>query len=156
MPRAVIPSPSGPVENGPDLAGWREAQDRLREALGEDVTFSIPLPKTYDESVALDPETGEPYDPTVVPTSGGGFTSVIVRATVVFHPIKRGDEDQVEQSAVGMMDIKNVALLVGEADYPGIQDAAEFVLHGRDYRITDMMPDGLVGIDRYVVYGAAK
>lgn len=140
----------------PDLAGFRDAQDRLRQALGQDIVFQIPVAKTWGPDVSLDPETGEPYDPTAVPVSGGGVTTVTVRATVIFRPIKRGDEDQVTGVAGGVMNDQNVALLVAATDFTEIEPATGFVLNGKDYSITDIMPDGLGEIDRYVVYGEAR
>lgn len=145
------------MPNAPDIAGFRDAQNRLREVLGQDVTFHVPEAVTWDPAVALDPETGQPYDPTTVPTSGGGHADVVIRVSVVFRTIRRGAvEDQVIDQPVGVMNDGTVALLIAQADYAAIQDATEFVLNGKDYRITDILPDGIGEIDRYVAFGEAR
>jgi hypothetical protein len=154
MPRGVIPNLSE-IPNGPDLDGWREAQARLRTALGQNVTFKIPLPKVWDPDVQLDPETGEPYDPTVVPTSGGGFAEIEKRVSVVFRPIHPNVEDPVLDEPAGVMHRESVALMADPADYPDIEDAARFTLQGNEYRVTSIDADGLVETDRYVIFGEA-
>lgn len=157
MPRGVIPDPTL-LTNGPDLDGWRDAMNRLRVALGQDIAFQVPVTPVWPAGVQLDPENGRPYDPTIQPESGGDTTDVIVRVGVVQPPIRTGSaRDDVDMgSAAGPMLTTNVALIVGEADYPAIQDATTFVLNGRDYRITDILPDGLTRVDRYIAYGEAQ
>lgn len=157
MPRGVIPDPTL-LTNGPDLDGWRDAMNRLRIALGQDITFKVPVAPVYAAGVQLDPETHAPYDPTILPESGGDTTDVIIRVGVVQRPIRsaRPADDVDMGSAAGPMLTTNVALIIGEADYVSIQDATAFVLNGRDYGITDIYPDGLTRIDRYIVYGEAK
>jgi hypothetical protein len=140
----------------PDIAGFKDAQKRLRNYLGQEIDFQIPVPKTWGPDVALDPETGEPYDPTAVLTSGGGDTIVTVKATVIFRPIKRGDEDLVAGVAAGVMNEENVALYIDVSDFASVEAATGFSWNGKDYRITDMLPDGLTSIDHYIVYGEAR
>jgi hypothetical protein len=50
--------------DAPDLAGFRDAQERKRLALGEDVIFRWPAQRVYAAGVSLNAE-GEPLDPTV-------------------------------------------------------------------------------------------
>lgn len=139
----------------PNIQGFKDAQNQLIEKLGQDITFRVPVPAVYPANVSLDPESGEPYDPTAVPTSGGDHDEVEVKVTVVFRPLGT-DKDDVVSETIGLLNTTDVALIARAADYSDIQDAAEFDLNGRAYRITDIVPDGLVGIDRYIVYGQAK
>lgn len=140
----------------PDIAGFKDAQERLRQQLGVDVTFEIPEPKTWGPDVAIDPESGEPFDPTTVPTSGGGTTEVVKRASKIFRPIVRSGEDSAVSSPIGVMDTEHMAVVIGEADYADVQDATGFTVNGKGYGITDSTPDGLDAIDRYIFYGQAR
>lgn len=139
----------------PDIAGFVDAQERLRESLGNDVTFKIPQEKVWPDGVQLDPETGEPYDPTVVPVSGADFDEVERKVTVVFRPIHPNVEDPVDDQPAGVMHRESAALIASPAVYADIEDAAFFVLNGMEYRVTSIDPDGIVGIDRYIVFGEA-
>ena len=157
MPQGIIPDPTL-LKNGPDMDGWRDAQNRLRVALGQDITFKVPIPAVYAAGVQLDPENGRPYDPTIKPESGGGTTDVIVRVSVVSRPIRaaRPEDDVDSGSAAGPMLTPPILLLVGVTDSPTIQDAVSFVYDGRNFAITDIIADGLTRVDRYIVYGEAK
>lgn len=140
----------------PDITGFREAQSKLRTLLGQDIVFHVQAEKVWGPDVAIDPEQGEPYDPTSVPESGGEITDVTVRASVVFRPLARTPEDEVTTSPVGLMGTQVVALDIAPADYLAIEDAIEFILNGRTFHITDITPDGLTSVDRFIVYGQAQ
>lgn len=139
----------------PDIAGFREAQARLRQKMGQDVAFSIPETPQWAPGVQLDPETGRPYDPTIEPTAGGGFTTVTHRVSVIFRPIRGRLQDETEATAMGIVSDDTAALLMDPADYPSVESAVKFDLNGTDYKITEAVPDGLAGVDRYVVFGEA-
>jgi hypothetical protein len=64
----------------PDIAGFIAAQDRMRQVFGRDVPFNVPVAPVWPVDTQLD-ENGEPYDPTVVPSSGGGMTFTITDMT---------------------------------------------------------------------------
>jgi hypothetical protein len=144
------------VTLAPDIAGFKDAQRRLRQTTGQDITFRIPVAPVWDPAVQRDPETGDPYDPTAVPTSGGGFTNVVVRASVNFKPIRVHILDEVQDFAGGVQRTDQVALTVDTLAYPPIQDATEFVLNGVDWKITEVIPDGLQTEDRKVIFGEVK
>lgn len=155
MPIArVNPLRSGPVI---DLDGWRDAHARLNTALGVQVEFRVPTPKVYAANVAVDPETGEPYDPTAVPIPGGPPTAVIITVGPVFRPIRAvHPTDASVTSEAGLRREEDVALLIEEKDYPSVKDATEFTLFDIDYKLTEIIEDGLVARDRYIAYGEAR
>lgn len=153
MPRAVIPD-IRTLQNAPSIAGWRDAMERLNQALGQLVTFKIPEARVWPAGTVVDPETGEPYDPTVVPESGGGVTAVTITATPVFKAIQ--PEDPIFQGVGGVRRGSDAAVIVMDYDYVSIVGATEFTLFDVDYRLTELVADGLVDIDRYIAYGEAR
>ena len=53
----------------PDLQGFRDAQSELRQLFGQDITFQAKAAATWPLGTPIDPETNEPYDPTIEPVS---------------------------------------------------------------------------------------
>lgn len=154
MPREARLNPL--VRSGPDIDGWREAQDRLITSMGVSVEFRTPSPKVYAPNVAVDPETGVPYDPTIVPVSGGEMATDLVVVSPVFRSVRPANPtDPIFQNAAGVMRDENAALIIREMDYPIVQFATEFTLFEIDYKLTEIIADGLVGRDRYVAFGEA-
>lgn len=144
------------MAGGPDIAGFKEAQDRLRTELGTDVMFDIPVPPVWPPGTQLDRETGEPYDPTVVPESGGGTTQVTVRALPVFRPIRTAGEDFVEAGPGGITRDRAAALDLADEDYAQVENATHFTLSGMRFRVTEAIPDGIEAApDRHIIYGEA-
>lgn len=151
MPRGVIPD-TATVTDGPDMSGFAEAQSRLRVALGMDVTFRIPQAPVWPAGTQLDPETGEPYDPTVVPTSGGGWDDVIVRAVPIQRPIRAGrGDDSVDEGPSGVRYDDNIAVRIDAADQPVVEPAKRLIAHGVEYAITEITDDD----DQFIVFGQA-
>jgi hypothetical protein len=148
MPTGVIPSHLGDGP-WPDTDGFRDAQDRLIEGLGEDVTFITPEPKVYAPDVMLDPETGEPFDPIAEPISGGGETAVTLRV-VPIEGHQRAD-DETEVRPMGLMDTLSPVFIVHSGDAPQLEGAVYVDHNGERYHITDVKNDD----DRYLVYTEA-
>lgn len=145
----MIPAPNTP--------GFIEAQERLIDQLGTDVGIHTRTAAVYAPDVSIDPESGEPYDPTAVPTQGGGFTTVIVRGATVRRLIARGGPDQVDDSPGGVMREGHAVLAVKIADQPKVADADEATIAGMRYRITDVVGEAILGQTyRYVVFLEAK
>lgn len=139
----------------PDIAGFQEAQQRLRDLMGVEVTFKIPVDPTWPAGTPLDPQTGRPYDPTVEPESGGGFDEVVKTVGLVFRPIKVNVEDPVgDEVQGGIRHGESMALSVSVPDYADIQDAAQVDLEGTEYRVMSIMVDPGLD-DRYIVFGEA-
>lgn len=141
----------------PETQGFRDAMDRLRDVMGGDVTFRIPQPKTWPPGTPLDPETGEPYDPAIQPTSSG-FDDVVKHVGIVTKPISPAREGgDVRFEAGGEFSGMDAVLDVAAADYPDVQDATEVTVLGRHFKIIEGNPGDIAGVvDRYVVYLEAK
>jgi hypothetical protein len=139
----------------PDIAGFLEAQERMREEFGRDVAFNVPVAATWPADTQLD-ENGEPYDPTVVPTSGGGTAPSVIHVGVVRQALPTNEEDEVDRGPGGVRSTERAVLIVAPPDYLTVQPAVSFELDGIAYTITDMTPDGIVGTDRWLVFGEAS
>jgi hypothetical protein len=127
----------------PDLVGYREAQVALIAKLGSDVEFFLPAETVWPENAILDPETGTPYDPTVLPLSSG-FSSAVVRCGVSRrHP----DKDDALATAIGDAIDTEGLLIVPLADYEeaDLDEATEARVNGSLYEITQTESDGLGG-----------
>lgn len=144
------------MTTGPNIVGFKDAQHRLREALGSDVLFRIPVAPVWDPSVPRDRETGMPYDPTAVPISGGDFTEVTLRVATNFKPIRVHIVDDVTTFAGGVERTDQTAVVVDAIDWPAVRFATEFVWNGVDWKITQVIPDGIAGTERYIVFGQVK
>jgi hypothetical protein len=139
----------------PNVAGWMEAQDRLREKLGTTVYFLIPPTLTvedYPPGTSLDPETQLPFDPTVEPISGEQAQRVSVVASVVHRPIDTDVRDAALNMPVGLVPSGNAALIISLADRPRVEDATEVEIWGERYRITEWRRDGLTVQNRWIVF----
>jgi hypothetical protein len=106
--------------------------------------------------VQLDPESGEPYDPTVVPTSGGGDTEIEKICVVVFRPIHVNVEDPIFTGPSGLRRGESVALILDPGDFPDVEHATVAEFNSVEYRVTEIIPDGLVDTDRYIVFLEAR
>lgn len=142
----------------PDIAGFQEAQRRLRDEFGVDITFHVPEVPVYPPDTQLDPETGKPFDPTIRPTSGDGFTDVVKHCHVIFRPIHVNLEDPLgdDHLAGGFRRQTSAVLDIDVADFPDVDDASEVTFNGTRYKITDFENDGIVGVDRVLAFLEAK
>jgi hypothetical protein len=137
----------------PDIAGFREAQDELIQRLGQDVTFHIPGAVTYPPGTPLDRETGRPHDPTIKPVSEP-VVDEVVRCSVVYRPI--AGEDDVEANIGGVRRTTSMALAMRVPDFARVEDATEATVNGRDYKVTEIVPDGLTEVQRYIAFLEAR
>lgn len=119
----------------PDVAGFREAQSRKRQELGEDVVFLGEVLLTFPEGTRIDPEAGRPYDPTVQPTASGQ-ASASVRCGVAFRPVT----EDATATAAGWTDESHVML---NAPYPFPGEWLEFRLRGARYKIVSIKSDAI-------------
>lgn len=139
--------------SGPDIAGFLDAQNRLRDNMGHDVDFMVRVPAVWPEDVALD-DDGSPYDPTVEPLSGGGLEAVTKRVGVIYKqasPMRPGAATRFEP--IGEMSGIDLILDVNAADRADIQTAVQVWLNEQRFKIVEWVPGGLGKIDRYLVYG---
>lgn len=137
----------------PDLTAYREAQVALIAKLGSTVEFFLPSKVVWPEDAILDPETGEPYDPTVVPTSSG-FSSASARCGIAIRSGGRATDDEIT-TALGPFEEGEGALLVPIEDYEAedLDEATEAVVYNERYEIRQAEEDGLADDNhRVIVY----
>jgi hypothetical protein len=129
----------------PDLDGFRDASVRLRAAMGRELTYLTPTPTTWPPGTALDPETGEPYDPAIAPLASG-FTSAAVQ-TLVVQP---GASDRVAkeiEAAIGRMEEGEAALVIGADDWDAndLEDATLVVIYDDTWELASDRLDSVGG-----------
>lgn len=137
----------------PNIDGFRDAQRRLREKFGRTVTFFTPGAKQYDPSLpptVFDPETGEPFDPTIEPTASG-YASAAIVASRVFKPLTatRGESSA---DALGQQSRLNQQVIVDIDDQAAVRDAEFYELDGERWSIDDVVTDGIGAEQRVIVY----
>lgn len=141
----------------PDVAGFAAAQQRLRDKLGRRVTFWHPVPLEYPPdtpSGAFDPDSGFPYDPVnVVALNEGAMASASAMCSVVFAPLIGIAREHNQQDALGLRAHTNMDLIVGMEDVAAASGAAKFAIDDIEWEIYDFQPDGIGGLQRYVVFG---
>jgi hypothetical protein len=130
----------------PDLAGFKAAQDRLVDVMGQEVTWIIEGEETWPDGTVLDDETGRPMDPRIEPESSGD-SEVTFKASIVSKPLSGG----VDESPIGLLREGQIAAIVKTEDRDQIEDAKSAVVMGRTYAVKDIVEDGIERVTRYVV-----
>lgn len=153
MPQGIVPDLTT-IPNGPDLQGFRDAQARLNAALGTVVVFRVPVAPIYPPGTKLDPQTGKPFDPTIKPTGGGGWTDFEVKATVAEPQVQDSSSD-VDTGPSGVRRDETPVFIVMEGDFDLIETATRVLWHEQEYAITDVQPDGIPSVFRYLVFTEA-
>lgn len=131
-----------PVAN---TQGFIEAQRDLVERFGEEIAFITVGEKVWPDGVQIDPQTGEPYDPTIQPESGGEETAVITKVSVFYRPIVTAGDDVVEGPS-GVRRDESPAFIVLTEDYMAVKDAVAVVYNEIRYRVTEFTPDSFVNV----------
>jgi hypothetical protein len=139
----------------PDLAGFAEAQQRLRDRFGRVVTFYRPSDALYSPDVPLDEQTGQPFDPTIRPASGGALASASATANVVYAPLAGTSRDKTVSDQLGRHSKLNKNLILGIEDQSVASGAVRFEVDGEHWKIVDVKLDGVGAIQRVVVFGEA-
>lgn len=128
----------------PNLAGFADAQSRLRDAIGIDAVFVHDGAKTYDPSVQLNPQTGEPYDPFATPTSSTAETRETIRCSVVTKALAgRTEHGQVTDTAIGWMSDAGMALIMDIADADRAEGADTVEAEGEEWELRQLRRDEL-------------
>ncbi len=137
----------------PNLAGFREAQERKRALLGEDITFFGEPAYTWPPGIPMDTETGRPYDPVIEPLSSAA-ASAVVRCGVFFRAVNRaGIGGEVEAAAPGVVDKTKIMLITNVAASGIVEPMRRFQARGEPFLIDAVKFDGVAGVDRVLVYG---
>jgi len=137
------------------LDGFADAQRRLRDKVGMQVSFFTPVASSYPAGTPLNPETGRPYDPTIKPLASG-FTSAAVKCSIVRRPFGAKTSDITETTALGLMGTENVGLIMGSASWPPVSAATEFEVFDARFEIRDTTYDGIGVRQRRIVIGEEK
>jgi hypothetical protein len=137
----------------PNLAGFREAQERKRALLGEDITFFGEPTYTWPPGVPMDAQTGRPYDPVIEPLSSAA-ASAVIRCGVAH---KAGEaQTEVETDALGLADRTKVMLIANAGAASAIEPMVRFQARTESFLIEAVKFDGVAGIDRVLVYGSRE
>lgn len=143
------------MTGSPDIAGFKEAQVRLVEALGNEVTFYFaPSAQVYPSGTYIDPETNKPLDPTIQPSSQVEFPSVSAIGMVVRSVPSVAQGADAER--VGLVPAGQVWLRfqIGSFD-PLIVSSKHCEVFGEMFRILRRFYDGM-GVDADTLYMQAE
>lgn len=129
----------------PDLDGFRDASVRLRGEMGRPLWYLTPTPTTWPEGTALNPESGQPYDPTIVPLASG-FASASAQTLVVLP----GGNDRVAkevEAAIGRVEEGAAALVIAAKDWDALdlEDATGVVIYDDTWELADARFDSVGG-----------
>ncbi len=141
----------------PNATAFVEADKNLREKLGTNITFKVPVAPVWPEHIKINPDTGEPYDPTIERTNDP-FTEVVKKCLVI---LKQGSplrpQADTMQAASGEMSGMDIILDLGSYDYADVVDASEMTVNGFAYRMREFKAFSLgETIYRYLVYGQER
>lgn len=156
MSFSVLP-PAFPTM-GADIAQFVAAQNELRTTAGSTASFGVPTAPQWPDGTAINPDTNEPYDATVVPVNAP-YDLIDVTVLVIE---KQGSplRPQADQgwSASGLREGMDIILDVSQADYDTtVANASMFTIMEQDYSIEEAKPFSLGDqVYRYLVYGAEK
>jgi hypothetical protein len=135
--------------DGPDVGGFADAQERLRQALGVDVVFIIPPAQTWPPGTPLDPETNRPYDPFLDPEPNAGDVEITVRCSFVHRPFANLDP---ESMPAGFADQGDAALIVPLARYPDVKAATRVRLGEDTWDVQAFRYDVSLTVPRWIAY----
>jgi hypothetical protein len=137
----------------PDLAGFADAQERLRGEFGEEVAFLFPAEVTWPADTAIDPESGEPYDPAVRAASSA-VASAAVDCTIAFKAINRaGVSGNETNSPIGVVPSTHIMAICGSAAASAASGAIHMDVRGERFHVTSQKFDGVGGLQRFLSYG---
>lgn len=135
----------------PDMAGYRDAQERLVAGLGSTVSFNFADNLSFASGVYIDPELGVPLDPTITPSaSSPASASISVKATVIRKsPSNANDGDAAIPSIIP---VGHAWLRIPDGTYDvQIFNATTVSIGNETFRIERFIEDGLDQIDRLYV-----
>jgi hypothetical protein len=139
----------------PDFAGFDDAQRRFRAAFARDVVVHTTESPSYPPGTVLDPESGEPHDPTIAPTSGGGDVSQVISARVIGGAFT-GTATNEETDALGLHSLRDVALVLDPELYDDVANATSFDFDNESYQVQRVVTDVIAQSQRVIVYGRAE
>jgi hypothetical protein len=137
--------------NTPDLAGFRDAQQRLVSNFGINVTFTFPTSSAiYSSATYIDPQTSRPLDPLIEPYAEYVPLASTVRATVIRRVPTSFNEGK--SSRGGIVPEGKLWLRIPDGMYTNeIFAASEAIIGTERYRVDRLARDGIHDYDRVYV-----
>lgn len=140
-----------------DIDEFVGAMDTLRSGAGTTCLFTVPPDAIeWPRGTKINPDTGMPYDATVVPVNEP--TTVAITVLIIAKqgsPLRPGAEQF--WAEVGLMQGMDIILDVSNEDYAKVQAASQFTINGLQYEIVERKPFGIANtIYRFLVYGQEK
>lgn len=142
----------------PNLAGFKDAQVRLIDELGAEAMFYIPASgaasASFPSGTSVDPESGHPFDPTIVASAAGASgTTASAMVGVIQRPVGlRGLQDATRAQIAGAVDESEIVLKLLARDWPRVQDATRVTVFDTMFNITQKTPDGIRDIEAYFIF----
>jgi hypothetical protein len=134
-----------------NIAGFGDAQQRLRAQFGESAVFLQAPVFSYPGGTPIDPDTDRPYDPVIQP-SASAQASATVNVSVSFVAQGRTSEDADREGPAGFADRTRVMLIADLADRPLCEGAVTVLLRDGRYQVTSMKADGIGELQRWLTY----
>jgi hypothetical protein len=116
----------------PDLAGFVDAQHRLRDVMGVDAVFIHTGARTYAAGVPMNPRTGRPYDPFTAPDTEVPETRETVRCGKFSRFTRQG---ATTDTPIGFMADADLILTFDLADLPRVQGADRVEVEGEVWKL---------------------
>lgn len=141
-----------------EIAGFVSAQNELRETAGVVASFGVPTTPQWPEGTAINPDTGEPFDATLVQANDEfEWTDLTVLVIEKLGTPGRSQAD-INFTESGMREGMDITLDVSTADYETtVVNATTFRVLSIDYQLEEARPYAMGGTTyRYLVYGGAK
>jgi hypothetical protein len=133
----------------PDIAGFEDAQERLRTEFGVDAVFFIPGDPAWAPGTPVDPETGKPYDPFLEPDVPGVDQQITVRCSFVHRALAENDP---AATPLGAADLGAAALIVPLARYQEIKKATRVTIGEVVWDVQMFRYDLALTIPRWIAY----
>lgn len=141
-------------EPTPDLAGFAQAQDRLRKHFGEVCWFIREASVTFPPSTPIDPQTKRPYDPLIKP-SASAQASGAVKCNVAFRPTV-GADAETQMTPIGWAEETDILLIAPSAAASAASGAQEVLVRDERYKVVAMKPDGIGSKQRLLAWGKRR
>lgn len=145
-----------PMMDG-DVQDFIEAQDELRSSLGVAVEFGVPTVPQWPAGTKVNPDTGEPYDATVVQANEEFEWTPVVALVIEREGTPGRARPDAVYSEAGLRQDMDIVLDCATADYDIISQASTFRALGKDYQAEGVRPYEIAGTTyRYLVFGAER
>jgi hypothetical protein len=148
----LLPSPT-------DISAFVDAQNQLRDSLGTTVSFGVPQTAEWAAGTAINPDTGAPFDSTLVPSNAEFvYTDVTVLIIEKEGSPLRPQADAGSFNPSGLREGVDIILDVATDDYQTVvSQATVFTADGIDYALVEAKPFSMgASIYRYLIYGEAQ